>query len=404
MKEASTRRETGPGGLMAAAATGIFVFGIVMAVLGAVLPSLMERIGFDKARGGGLFLVMNFAMLVMSLLFGPIVDRFGFKTLLAVCALLVAGAFALLAAAGTYTAVAVAAVILGFGGGGLNGGTNALASDLNPERRGAALNLIGIFFGFGALSIPFLAGTLMRSLGVVRLLVLAAILALVPFVLFATSRFPRPKQAQGFPLREAARVIRHPLLWLCAFLLFFQSGNEFTVGGWLATYGREDFGLGASAASLALAAYWAMIMAGRLVSSRAVSRLGNTRLVLVSAFVALAAAVLLTVAWNVPVLFVAAALIGLGFAAIYPTTLAVAGERFAELSGTAFGVIFVVALTGGMTAPWLAGRIAQSAGMRRGLLIPVVSCAAILVLQFAIGRLAKPPKAGAANTTFEKER
>jgi MFS family permease len=220
---------------MAAAATGIFVFGIVMAMLGAVMPSLMERIGFDKAGGGGLFLVMNFAMLVMSLLFGPIVDRFGFKTLLAVCALLVAGAFALLAAAGTYAAVAAAAVILGFGGGGLNGGTNALASDLNPERRGAALNLIGIFFGFGALSIPFLAGTLMRSLGVVRLLVLAAILALVPFVLFATS-FPGQKQAQGHAHERPASSA--PVLWL-ARSFSFPVGNEFTVGGWLATYGRR---------------------------------------------------------------------------------------------------------------------------------------------------------------------
>jgi fucose permease len=80
-------------------------------------------------------------------------------------------------------------------------------------------------------------------------------------------------------------------------------------------------------------------------------------------------------------------LIGLGFAAIYPTTLAVAGGAFPAFSGTAFSVIFVVALVGGMTAPWLVGKIAAGAGLRQGLIIPVVNCAMIIVLQLAIMRL-----------------
>ena len=68
-------------GLMASLCAGMFVFGIVMAILGAILPSLFATIALDKAEAGNLFLVMNLAMLIMSLAFGPVVDRFGFKVL-----------------------------------------------------------------------------------------------------------------------------------------------------------------------------------------------------------------------------------------------------------------------------------------------------------------------------------
>jgi fucose permease len=85
-------------------------------------------------------------------------------------------------------------------------------------------------------------------------------------------------------------------------------------------------------------------------------------------------------------------LIGLGFAAIFPTTLAQAGAVFPEYSGTAFSVILVMALTGGMTSPWLVGRIAQTHGVGTGLWVAVSSCAAIAVLQGAIRLRGWQPK------------
>ncbi|HQP45154.1 MAG TPA: MFS transporter, partial [Thermoanaerobaculales bacterium] len=122
-------------GLMASLCAGMFVFGIVMAILGAILPSLFATIALDKAEAGNLFLVMNLAMLIMSLAFGPVVDRFGFKAFLLVCAVFVAASLVLLSTAASYPAVLAAVAVLGFAGGGINGGANALTSDLNPERR-----------------------------------------------------------------------------------------------------------------------------------------------------------------------------------------------------------------------------------------------------------------------------
>ncbi len=371
-------------GLMASACAGMFVFGIVMAILGAILPSLFDTIRLDRAQAGNLFLFMNFGMLIMSLLFGPIVDRFGFKLFLSASALAVAVSFFVLAGATTYAGVMAAAVLLGLGGGGLNGGTNALASDIRPDRRGAALNALGIFFGFGALTMPFLVGSFLELVGLARLLIVAAVFGLVPFTLFAFARFPEPKHAQGFPLAQAASVIKSPLLWLCGALLFFQSGNEFTVGGWITSFLEEVSALTPRAASFLLAAYWGAIMVGRLLSSRIVDRVGKPRLVLASALTAWVAAVLVAWAPTPGVAPVAVVLLGLGFAAIFPTTLAVIGEVFPRLTGTAFSVLFVIALAGGMTAPWVTGLLAETHGLARAMLVPVVNCTMILFVQLVI--------------------
>jgi len=383
------RKPAGVRSLMSSACAGIFVFGIVMAILGAILPSLFSRIQFDKSQAGNLFFYMNLAMLAMSVFFGPIVDRFGYKIFLALCSLLVALSLVLFNAASTYSFLILAAVLLGFGGGGLNGGSNALTSDLYPERRSAALNLLGIFFGFGALAIPFLIGTLLGAIGLTTILIIAALLSLIPFVLFLALRFPRAKQAQGFPLRQAAKVVGHPLLWLCGFLLLFESGNEFAVGGWTSTYLNEYFHLTPTTASFVLAGYWAAIMVGRLIVTKLVRAVKNEVLVFGSAILALIAAVIMAGAPSGALAGLGAVMIGLGFAAIYPTTLAIVGEAFPALSGTAFSVIFVIGLAGGMTAPWLTGKVAMASSLRQGFFIPVVCCAMIVILQLVIMRLLK---------------
>jgi FHS family glucose/mannose:H+ symporter-like MFS transporter len=379
-------RRSGVRSLMASACAGIFVFGIVMAILGAILPSLFSRIQFSKSEAGNLFFYMNLAMLAMSVFFGPVVDRFGYKVFLLLCSLLVAASLVLFSMASTYSFLILAAVLIGLGGGGLNGGTNALTSDIYPERRSAALNLLGIFFGFGAVAIPFLIGALLGTIGLQAILVVATVLSLIPFALFLVLRFPAAKQARGFPLRQAAGVIGHPLLWLCGFLLFFESGNEFTVGGWTSTYLNEYFHLSPTQAALALAGFWAAIMVGRLIVTRLVRFIRNETLVLGSAVIALSAAVLMAASPSGGWAALGAVLIGLGFAAIYPTTLAIVGEAFPALSGTAFSVVFVIGLAGGMTAPWLTGKVAAASSLRQGFFIPVVCSAMIVILQLAIMR------------------
>lgn len=371
-------------GLAPAIFSGAFVFGIVMSSLGTLLPALTVQIGFQKGDAGTLFLLMNLGMLIGSLAFGPLGDRFGFRTILLASVLLVGGAFFELSLAESYRAVVAALIVLGLGGGALNGGTNTLLSDISPERRESALNMLGICFGVGALFMPFLSGTLLIAIGLRLLLAVLVALTLLPLALFALASFPAAKQREGFSRRDLRGVLGNPLLYLIGMLLFFQSGNEFTVGGWLSTYFGEQHGMSVQGAAYGLAVYWAALMAGRLLAARIGDRVAGTLVVTFGAVLAGLASAGLVVAGGRAAAVTLASLIGLGFSAIFPTTLAQAGRAFPGLSGTAFSVIFVMALSGGMTAPWVAGTIAETAGVGAAFWLTASSSAAIVVLQLVI--------------------
>src|SRR5512144_989826 len=96
---------------------GIFIFGIVMALVGAIVPALQGRVSITLAEIGTLFLVMNFGMLMASGVVGLVVDRLGLKAPLALGAALVGGGLLVIAAAQAYGSMLAAVICVGFGGG-----------------------------------------------------------------------------------------------------------------------------------------------------------------------------------------------------------------------------------------------------------------------------------------------
>lgn len=372
--------------LSGAAFAGMFVFGIVMALLGAILPLISERIRFNLAQAGNLFFAMNLAMFASTLSQGPLTDRFGIKPAMGAGALFVTLALLVLARAATYPAVLVSAVLLGIGGGALNATTNTLVADLHtdPKEKSSALSVLGVFFGAGALFLPFVIGSLLKILGLVPIIYAAAVLSLVPAIFVLALAFPPPKQKEGLPLAEIPRFLRMPLVLALAFLLFFESGNEFILAGFTTTYLARDLHFPISTASYCLTGYWGAIIVGRIACSRVLLRMSGVTLVLLSALgTALGVGILLSAATGVAAAL-AMVLIGLSIAGIYPAVLGLAGTRFREYSGTVFGILFSIALTGGMLLPWTVGRLAQAHGLRIGLAITIGNALMIFVLQLLV--------------------
>lgn len=67
------------GALFGGAATGIFVFGIVMAVQGTLfgLPEMRARLQINLAQQGSVFLLLYAGILVAALIAGPVIDSMG---------------------------------------------------------------------------------------------------------------------------------------------------------------------------------------------------------------------------------------------------------------------------------------------------------------------------------------
>jgi fucose permease len=322
--------------------SGIFVFGIVMALLGAVMPVVSERLALGLDDVGTLFLVTNGGMLVASLLAGPAADRVGMKAPLAVGAMLVAVALVGISRAAGLSSLFPAVACLGAGGGALNATTNTLVADLHddPAAKGSALNLLGVFFGFGALILPFSLGALLSTVGLAGLLLAAASLCVVTAAVALALRFPPPKQAHGLPAARMRAFVRMPIVWAFAFLLFFESGNEFVLGGYFATFLTRELTVPVSRASYLLAGYWGAMMVSRFMLSRALLHVGAHWAVLGGALLAATGAILVAVAHTMPLAMAGILLTGFALAGIFPTVLGVAGAAFRDAVN--FGAVAVL--------------------------------------------------------------
>jgi len=78
--------------------------------------------------------------------------------------------------------------------------------------------------------------------------------------------------------------------------------------------------------------------------------------------------------------------IGLSYAGVFPTALAIAGDTYRKMAGTVFGLLFAIALVGGMSFPWAVGQISQKLGVRFGMVVPLAGAAGICVLAWRILR------------------
>ena len=355
--------------LFACACLGLLTFGIVFTTLGSVLPSIIERFGIDKAQAGGLFVLMTLGILAGSLVFGPLVDRYGYKGILLSAIGLTFVGLEGIAFAPSLALLRLAIVIIGFAGGIVNGGTNALVADISSGERGASLNLLGVFFGVGAVGVPFLLATLTGRFTQSALIACVGALAFVPLAVIAVTSFPAPKQAQGFPIAAAGGLLRDPLILLMGFMLFLESGLEITVGGWTSTFVREQLAVAAGPALVILSLYWLGMMLARLALGSILRRAPPFTVLYVCLATALAGSALLLATRSVAMATLGVFLLGVGFAAMFPTLLGFIGDRYADLSGTAFSLVIAMALLGGMSLPYLAGILGGTYGMRGSFVI-----------------------------------
>ena len=380
MKPSSSRA------LFACACVCLLTFGVVLTTLGTVLPSVMERFAIDKASGGALLMLLTFGILIGALLFGPVVDRRGYKSiLLAATALIIVGLQGV-AFAPSMAWLRSAVFLFGFGGGIINGGANALVSDISGEARGPRLNLLGVFFGIGALGIPFVIALLTGRFSHASLISGVGVLVLVTLIVIAATSFPPPKQSQGFPLADAGRLLRDPVMLLMGMMLFLQSGMEITVGGWTSTFVTEELAVGERSALILLSLYWTGMMLARLAIGTVLSSVSPFRILYVCLTIALAGAIILLTTASVALAALGVFSLGVGFAAMFPTVLGFVGTRYAALSGTAFSAAITMALLGGMLLPYATGVLGERFGMRGSFLIVP---AALLLLGALLGVLAR---------------
>ncbi len=346
------------------------------------MPGIAARSGVSLALAGTLLTALFAGGLIAAVGAGRAMDRFGRQPLLVLGSLANGLGCLSLAFALNWPQALSAAALMGIGDATLVVGYHVLFADLYPQSSGSALNRLNVLFGVGALVGPALAGISILISGDIRyVLVFVALAQAAGALVLVRSAFPAlradPHGAAELGLRQ---LVRLPLLWLLALLLFLYVALEAGLGGWTYTYLHQDHGFGVVVASLLTSGYWVGLTLGRLFSPLALRRTSNLGLLaVVTGGTALASILLVACAGWRPGAAVCIILVGLGFGPVWPLVLAVSADVYRHGAGAASGLLTAGGSVGGLVGPWLQGVLLHR-GAYLGLAFTLVGSAGMFAL------------------------
>ena len=343
---------------------GMLLFGISLITLGSVAPGLKEKFSLDAISFGTLFSILPFGILSGSLFFGPFADRYGFKIIFLLAGLSTFIGFEGIAYAHSLTILKASVFLFGFGGGVLNGASNAVVSDISESDKGGNLSFLGVFFALGALGMPFILGILEKRFSYDTIVASVGYVALLGVALFSATRFPVAKQAHGISVKEVRNLLNDNFLLLVGFFLLCQSSFEAIINNWTTTYLLNKISISMSNALYALSLYVLGMAITRIILGKILKRVSSKSILLMSIALLAIACVLIHLGTSYSFYTIGLIILGAGLAAGYPVTLGYVGDRYKTLSGTAFSIVISMALVGSMIINYLMGLIVERFGIQ----------------------------------------
>ncbi|HEY0731037.1 MAG TPA: MFS transporter [Chitinophagaceae bacterium] len=366
-----------------AACAGMLFFGMTLITLGSLALDLRQKFDLDDIQAGKLFAVLPFGILGGSLIFGPICDRYGYKALLIIASLGMFAGFEGIAFSETLFILQVCIFIIGLSGGIINGATNALVSDISDKNKGANLSILGVFFGLGALGMPLILGLVSKSFTAFEVIAATGFLTLFAAIYFAFIRFPVPKLHKAIA-KQNTKQLFSTLLILIAFFLFFQSSLEAIINNWTTTYLTERGVMSSILALYALSIHIAGMIIMRLLTGTLFRSISLVIVMWICLVMLVSGIALMQLGTSEIMIILGLFLSGAGVAGGFPIMLGFVGERFSNLSGTAFSFVFTLALIGNMMINYLMGIIVDRYGVSQLATVSYIEIALMAVLFFFI--------------------
>lgn len=389
---------------------GFALTGIVTTMLGPLLPALKAQWALTDAQAGYLFTTQFAASIVSTMLLASIIRRIGFLRTLTLSYLMLAAGVAGVGA-GSWAMGLMAVSCYGFALGLAMPATNLLVSERSGERRAAALNILNFVWCIGAVACPLLVMAVVRDNRIAAPMLGLGVILAIAGVWFWRSSIQSDSQdinLDAEDARQAAaatagqasligedetptialarrRVWRSAFAYILAALVFLYVGAENGISGWIGAYAKRTNADMATLYSLPQAIFWAALMTGRLLAPVWLRRLSEERLVLLTAAVSLLGISLLRATTETVGLLGGACLAGAGFAAIYPTSIAVFIKHFGKEAGASIAPVFATGGLGGAVVPSLVGTVSDRfSSLRAGLIVPLVVNVIMIVLQVLI--------------------
>ncbi len=363
-----------------------FANGMMVLVIGAILPYLMLEAGINYSTAGGFLSAFAIGNLLASFVNPPLVKVFGRRVTTVALTLLIPICLITITMVPPAVVIYAAFILLGIGRGTVSIVNNMVVNDSNGGA--AALNVLHTMFAVGAFMAPFMV-VLYIHIGltwkwvIYTITLLTAISSIVYTMLPALDKKADVKKDKS----KGTKMINFYIIGL---VLFFYLGVENCVNGWFVTYFKSQGIMSDAYATNLVSVTWIMIMAGRLLTAALSKKMSKQKLILMNCIGTAIFFILLISTTQLAIITIAVVGLGLCFAGIYPTCVANAGEYIVG-STTGMSLLLAIAALGGIITPQIVGILADNIGMTMAISFLLVSIALMLV--FAIVNAFKKAKA-----------
>lgn len=371
--------------LITAAILAIFIYGMIAAMLGTILPDLSERFGLTPAQNGTIAFAQAIGLMIASVGVGPLLDAQGDKVGILLGLACIFAALLLLPRSRGYGSIVALLFLLGLGGGIADTSANALVSGLSAEHRATALNLVNLFFGLGGLVTPFISANLFKR-NWVRLCYTVALLTIATGVIQVLVKTPQQVAGTGFVLTKAGPMLAQPLILMLGLMLFLYVSCEVGVWNWLARHLIAQ-GISESRALNILSLGFALgLLVGRVAIAPVLIRVPSIEVTLAASAAMAVTTWLMLRTRKAGSAAVLVFLAGLAMAPVFPTVLAITATAYPRMPATALGFVMTCGWAGLAVSSRIIGGIAgdNPLKLRKALLVLPVFSVAMVALNVAI--------------------
>jgi fucose permease len=351
--------------------------GLVLIMLGSILPEMKSDYALSYQIGGALLSVQSVGYVLAGLLAGYLPFVLGIKISFILIQLSVTLGFVMLLVSGNPVWLLIAMFLIGIGKGGITNYNNLLMN-IYSEGNAGPLNILHACFAAGAVIAPLIAMAVTgwRPAVIIGCVCCAASLAFLLPAGFSdkdletSDASDAPDAADRVKDNRKKKVdygfIKETLFWVTVIICFFYQAVEASFMGWMTSFLIDTGVMAESLAQFTTSVLWMALMAGRLLCSAAAAKFSPRSMILALTLITTGFMAVLLQTKSPAGLIIATAGIGLGMSGMFGTSVSNAGDIFSKYPVCMGFFVFLTSM-GAIVAPAIIGSVANTHGMHIGM-------------------------------------
>ena len=370
--------------------------GLVLIMLGSILPEMKADYALSYQVGGALLSVQSVGYVLAGLLAGYLPYLLGIKISFILIQLSVTVGFIMLLVSGNPVWLLIAMFLIGIGKGGITNYNNLLMN-IYSEGNAGPLNILHACFAAGAVIAPLIAMmvTGWRPAVMIGCVCCAASLAFLLPAGFSDKDLETSDTPDTAERAEDSRkkkvdygFVREKLFWVTVIICFFYQAVEASFMGWMTSFLIDTGVMAESLAQFTTSVLWMALMAGRLLCSAAATKFSPRSMILALTLITTGFMVFLLQTKSPAGLIIATAGIGLGMSGMFGTSVSNAGDIFSKYPVCMGFFVFMTSM-GAIVAPAIIGSVANTQGMHIGMSTLLIFAACMVVAAIVNIRLSR---------------